>query len=451
MSAQQVHLLVLIHGMWGNPGHLASMHRVFTEHRVKPALEDSDGVQLHVMLPETNKEDSTYDGIDWGGERVATEIFEEIERLESEGKKVIRFSVTGYSLGGLLARYVVGILHQRKVFETITPMNFNTIATPHIGLLVYPSMISKIFSFLGPKLLSRTGEQFYGVDKWSKNGRSIIEVMADPDRIFYQGLSLFKHIRIYANAINDVTVPYITAAIESEDVFIDHKTTGLEVEYDETYKPIMKSWTIPDVPPPPVKKPTPGSLAWFKSYSPPLPPRLQLAFPFNIAVIALLPLLFPTFLSLAIIRLSLASRSSRSRIKLLESEDPSTARERLVHVFGELEREMEGMVVDYYDQSGAPAETPSPSPPPETGSSQPLESSSSTSHPAADKNKPIITPMQHKIIPWLNALPGLKKERVFIPNVRNAHATVIARDVQNFEFHRIGEGVLRHWADAFIL
>ncbi len=102
-----------------------------------------------------------------------------------------RFSVTGYSLGGLIARYVVGyvvrivtspILHhglrvhgvqvahachsillQRGFFENVTPVNLNTIATPHIGLPKYPTVISSLFSYLGPKLLSRTGEQFYVV------------------------------------------------------------------------------------------------------------------------------------------------------------------------------------------------------------------------------------------------------------------------------------------------
>lgn len=37
-----------------------------------------------------------------------SQVFEEIERLEKEGKKVTRFSITGYSLGGLLSRYVIG-------------------------------------------------------------------------------------------------------------------------------------------------------------------------------------------------------------------------------------------------------------------------------------------------------------------------------------------------------
>jgi hypothetical protein len=72
------------------------------------------------------------------------------------------------------------ILHQRSFFHDVTPVNFNTFATPHIGLLKYPSLISSVFSSLGPKLLSRTGEQFYGVDKWGSSQQPLIEVMADP-------------------------------------------------------------------------------------------------------------------------------------------------------------------------------------------------------------------------------------------------------------------------------
>ena len=55
-----------------------------------------------------------------------------------------------------------------------------TVATPHIGIVQYPNWRSRTFAFLGPRLLSRTGEQFYAVDKWSATGRSLLEVMADP-------------------------------------------------------------------------------------------------------------------------------------------------------------------------------------------------------------------------------------------------------------------------------
>lgn len=79
-----------------------------------------------------------------------------------------------------------------------------------------------------------------------------------------------------------MTVPYITAAIEYEDSFVDYKKTGLDVELLEGYAPIMKSWSVPLEPPPREPTPTPLSLAWFKSYNPPLPPRLQKGFPANI-------------------------------------------------------------------------------------------------------------------------------------------------------------------------
>lgn len=36
---------------------------------------------------------------------------------------------------------------------------------------------------LGPRFLSRTGEQFYGVDKWGVTQRSLLEVMADPSEL----------------------------------------------------------------------------------------------------------------------------------------------------------------------------------------------------------------------------------------------------------------------------
>ena len=97
-------------------------------------------------------------------------------------------------------------------------MNFCTVATPHIGLLKTPQLFSTVAAALGPKLLSRTGEQFYCVDKWSATGKPLLEVMADPrtnslwnyhtwvltylytENIFYQALLKFSYLTIYANA-----------------------------------------------------------------------------------------------------------------------------------------------------------------------------------------------------------------------------------------------------------
>ncbi|KAJ7668317.1 putative serine esterase-domain-containing protein [Mycena rosella] len=419
-----VHLLVLVHGMWGNPDHLAELNRI-----VKETIPDPT---FHVLRAETNKEDGTYDGIDWGGERVAEEIADEVNKLAKEGRTVTRFSITGYSLGGLVARYVVGILRQRGFFEKVAPVNFNTLATPHLGLPRYPSFVSSLTSFLGPRLLSRTGPQFYCVDKWSTRGRPLLEVMADPDRIFYQALAAFETIRIYANTLNDRTVPYVTAAIDVDDVFVDHLSTGLEVELDEKYAPIIKSYTLPPVPPTPAPKPSILSPSWFRQLKPSrpiLPPLLQFRFPLNIVLYMMLPLLIPVFFSLVFVRLSLAARSSRARIKLLEN-DPSNT-QKLIHIFAQLEKQVENAVVDLIEDDSIAAPLPDP-------------------ERAATKAHPILTPTQRRIAASLNRLP-IKKERAYFPDVVNSHAMIICRDVKNFESHRTGEGVVRHWADAFVL
>ncbi|KAI0695350.1 DUF676-domain-containing protein [Cerioporus squamosus] len=423
-DSQYVHLLVLIHGMWGNPSHLAELRRIMEETRCQATSEKGPGGErVHILVAETNRDDGTYDGIDWGGERVAEEIFEEVKKLTEEGRKVTRFSVTGYSLGGLIARYVVGILHQRGFFQDVVPVNFNTIATPHVGLPRYPGMLSSLFAYFGPRLLSRTGEQFYVVDKWSQNGRPLLEVMADPNRIFYQALTLFQQVRIYANAINDVTVPYVTAAMEEDDIFVNYGTNGMKLPTE--------------VAPPP--KPRALSREWFKSLKPDrplLPPALQFKFPFNILLMVITPVLIPLVFSLVITRLALASRASRSRIKLLEKDQSST--ERLVHVIGRLEREMEGVAIDIFDSPGS---TGVSSP---TSSEPNLFSQPETSTQAASDSK-------RRIVRSLNTLPGLKKELAFIHPVRNAHAVIICRDVKRFPSHRQGEGVIRHWADHFIV
>jgi hypothetical protein len=57
--------------MWGNPNHCAELGRILRETHAEPSTE---GVELEVLIAETNRAESTHDGIDWGGERVAKEV-----------------------------------------------------------------------------------------------------------------------------------------------------------------------------------------------------------------------------------------------------------------------------------------------------------------------------------------------------------------------------------------
>ena len=212
-----IHLLVLIHGMWGNPAHLGRMQEIIQKAKGCVASAGSGPTELVVLVARTNRDEGTYDGIDWGGERVA----EEVRALSMSLQGLSDRSSSGHERGdgicetrekgdplldhgiqhgwadctichrvrtiNILRRVLISvpdrILHQNKFFEDVTPVNFNTIATPHVGIPSFPTAQSGIRSFLGRNFMSRTGQQFYCADKWSPNGRSLIEVLGDPGKL----------------------------------------------------------------------------------------------------------------------------------------------------------------------------------------------------------------------------------------------------------------------------
>lgn len=161
-------------------------------------------------------------------------------------------------------------------------------------------------------------------------------------------------------------------------------------------------------------------------------------------------------------RLSLETFQSRKRIKLLE-EDESAAK-RLVYRFQQLERTVEEAVIEIMDTEHPmlenypePSEPAIASPQPETDAPEEPTSGgdipSSLQARASDTmtKQLLITPEQKQMIAALNSLPRLQKYMAYFPNVRNAHAPIICRDIKNFPHHKRGEGVLRHWIDHFTL
>jgi predicted esterase len=100
--------------LWGNPNHLEVM--------AKSLREKHPEENLHILVAKRNSGSFTYDGIELGGERVSQEIEEEIEKLAKAGQEIKRISLVGYSLGGLVARFCVGLLYSKGFFEKITPV-----------------------------------------------------------------------------------------------------------------------------------------------------------------------------------------------------------------------------------------------------------------------------------------------------------------------------------------
>ncbi|KAG8701587.1 hypothetical protein FRC08_004003 [Ceratobasidium sp. 394] len=341
-AAKDVHFVACVHGMWGVPGHLSSVENTILEKFPK----GKEGPEVVTLKIRTNADSFTYDGLDWGAERAVKEIYEDVGKIEKDGsRKVTRFSIVGYSLGGLISRYAIGILYQRGFFKTIKPVNFTTFATPHIGLPRFRGFVGRAMYTLGPMMLSRTGRQFYCVDNdsWSpeaKEGRPLIEVMSDKDSIFFKALSAFPHMTIYGNAVHDLTVTYCTAMIEPHDPFtaLSARNNRIAIKMDPEYRHIIQSFfKVPegeDVPMHDLAKERRAeieAIPWYKparyrSERPFVPPFLQFPFPLNILFYFMVPLLIPLGLTYATIRFRRQSRESRKRLaELTASPDAESS------------------------------------------------------------------------------------------------------------------------------
>ncbi len=130
-----IHLCVIVHGsvkrdkslteaqdytdtstrsLWGNPTHLSY---------VASSLRGEFSEEIfHVLVAKRNSGNFTYDGIELGGERLTNEIENELAELEKKGKNVKNISLVGYSLGGLVARYAIGLLYSKGIFDNLQPV-----------------------------------------------------------------------------------------------------------------------------------------------------------------------------------------------------------------------------------------------------------------------------------------------------------------------------------------
>lgn len=211
--------------LWGNRSHFQY-------------LESQLEGDFKVYLAGSNEGYRTYDGIDLCGKRVSLEIEAELKQ-----EKVTKLSVVGYSLGGLIARYAIGILYSKGYFSTLEPVNFVTFCTPHVGVLAH----GPVFNTIVPFLLARTGRQLFLQDK-------CLEQMSQPGSVFFKGLKLFKNRALYGNIVNDKRTNWWTSGIclenpyEDLDVvkhFVNEKKVHLKngkiysFEYVENYSPVV--------------------------------------------------------------------------------------------------------------------------------------------------------------------------------------------------------------------
>ncbi|CAO1617531.1 unnamed protein product [Sympodiomycopsis kandeliae] len=538
-SAASVHLVVCCHGLWGEPVHLSYVAKTLAKRwdgeisprsatetdKDKRDKKGSDSVQGQAKAPNgsgpglnsnptphgtsivvlntaSNAGLQTYDGIDWCAERVIAEIHKEIHRLGQSDRKVVSFSILGYSLGGLIARYTVGLLHSRNFFDNVEPVNFTTFATPHIGVSNARGLFSQFAAAVGSRSLGRTGVQLYGRDKgWhddtesnskhgSKTKTSLLEAMSKPESAFLRGLRLFKNVDFYANATSDWVVPIRSGALMEVDPWIgwpeggelDLAGNGVQMDFLPGYPALVTAVRIPDTPPPKKSLPlriykavVPQKWPWLLN-----PYRVPWRFPLNWIGVIFSPVVIPLFFVLVIFRLQSGSRGSKRRVKDLE-RDWLKGRGELTTdelIYGEeherdrvsdvIHGTVQGVVEDNVDLS-ATSTTQLPTSPSQkvngfsNGKIEPsikksprsattplaLEVTPESRRYLAKKEMP-LTDVQKKIQENLNSLPGLRKHLVFFDNVMNSHAIIVCR-TPSIEVHRRGQIVVKHYVDNFQL
>ncbi|KAK6906990.1 hypothetical protein I203_100979 [Kwoniella mangroviensis CBS 8507] len=465
---EPVHLVILIHGLYGSSLNLAAVKEELQNLSSQqipssPASSRStmESLETVVYLPEGIKGARTWDGIDVCAYRIVEEIDREIERLEDQGKDVVGFSVMGYSLGGLISRYIIGVLHSRhpSFFSRHKPISFSTAATPHLGVLKYGTLTNTVVHTVGRQLFSRSGRQIYCLDKGPEwEGRGLLELMADPDHVFIQALKKFPKVMIIANGCEDQTVPYPTASISSSDPFSDLSILDIEVDDDH----IVQSWKRIELPDPddlpvdhsmdvdddgeevqvqikvmksPINRiPT----EWKGRRRQPLPPPFMVfPWPINYLLFLIFPLLLPFVLVYLAGAITLHNFHSRKRIQshrdsldrqpLLVSSSSSLATA-IENVTSELRDTLSDSVRPSTSIDGI--STPPLSEPVEHSKTAPL----------------LLTPAQKAMIRNLNeAIPHAERVIAWFPWAYNSHAMLICRDTKRFPWQEDGRGVVRRW------
>ncbi|MCJ1254883.1 hypothetical protein MMC24_002699 [Lignoscripta atroalba] len=456
------HLCVLVHGLWGNPKHLSYLATTLRE--TYPEEE------LQILVAKRNSDSFTYDGIDLGGERVAHEIEDALEELARKGQPIKKLSMVGYSLGGLVARYAMGLLYSKGWFDKLEPVNFTTFASPHLGVRTpRRGYQSHLWNILGGNTLSSSGRQLFLIDQFRDTKRPLLSVLADPNSIFIKALARFKHRVLYANIVNDRSAPYYTTYISKVDPFDDIES--IDVRYLKGYEPVIVDANEPIE----LKEQKDTSQIYARVLN------TSRNFISRLPLFALLTVLVPVGSVVFLINSGVQSIRSQQRIRLHEAGKagiglgsyriPLMVENARSAVEGAFENYTAGQHPEYLHDSDEEAAgsdehqaitTPRPSNGVATTDSSADEEeekpSESPSRPSTT-TAPLIrvrsrhhhefptlalSPEQFSMIDALDAV-GIKKYPVHIHKVGHSHAAIIVRrQAKGFEE---GKVVVKHWLD----
>ncbi|CAM0912831.1 unnamed protein product [Alopecurus aequalis] len=233
------HLLILVHGIMASPSDWT-----YGEAVLKKRL----GGNFVIYASSSNIYVKTFDGIDVAGRRLAKEVLDVVQKMDGLRK----ISFIAHSLGGLFARYAISILYSLKekemgssssvmptiggseisghtpglgVIAGLEPINFITLATPHLGVrgknqlpfLQGLSILEKLAAPLAPFIVGRTGAQLFLTDGEPSKPPLLLLMTSDhDDTMFISALAAFKNRILYANVSYDHMVGWKTSSIRRE-------------------------------------------------------------------------------------------------------------------------------------------------------------------------------------------------------------------------------------------
>ncbi|KAG0499360.1 hypothetical protein HPP92_004051 [Vanilla planifolia] len=238
------HLLVLVHGILASPSDWK-----YAEAELKRRL----GNNFLIYVSSSNSYTKTFTGIDGAGRRLAEEVLNLAQKTESLRK----ISFLAHSLGGLFARYAIAILYslenpnasqQKNIISSnggnaekvicssttgkiagLEPINFITLATPHLGVrgrrqlpfLLGVHFLEKLAAPLAPIFTGRTGRQLFLTDGKPANPPLLLRMASDcEDLKFISSLAAFKIRILYANVSYDHMVGWRTSSIRRESELV---------------------------------------------------------------------------------------------------------------------------------------------------------------------------------------------------------------------------------------
>ncbi|XP_013592934.1 PREDICTED: putative lipase ROG1 isoform X1 [Brassica oleracea var. oleracea] len=225
------HLLVLVHGIWASPSvwlyvEAEMKRRVGTRFLIYGCTASS-----------SNTSTKTFGGIDGAGKRLA----EEVRQVVQKSKSLKKISFLAHSLGGLFARHAVAVLYSQANDDAVSksgdshilrgriaglePINFITLATPHLGVrgrkqlpfLLGVPILEKLAAPIAPFFIGRTGTQLFLTDGKADKPPLLLRMASDcEDLKFLSSLGTFPCRIVYANVSYDYMVGWRTSSIRRE-------------------------------------------------------------------------------------------------------------------------------------------------------------------------------------------------------------------------------------------